>query len=241
MTGAGLPVPPGFVVPAGVLERSVDADRLRALAVGRSHADAHALVLSAEPPRESHRRGVRAPRAGPRRRSLVGHGRGLRSGELRRSAGDLPERRRGRQRLRPRRRLLGVVLQRAGALLPGAQGLARGSRDGRGRPEDGRRRQGRRSVHRRPGTAPARPDADRGCPRARRAGGVGRGHARPLRHRPSREGKRSNLPNGGVLDEAELRDLAELGIRLEQHFGGAPGRRVGDRERAGLPPPVAAR
>jgi pyruvate,water dikinase len=32
--------------------------------------------------------------------------------------------------------------------------------------------------------------------------------------------KRSSLPNGGVLNEAELRGLAELGLRLEEHFGG---------------------
>jgi pyruvate,water dikinase len=51
MTAAGLPVPPGFVVAASVLERSVDADRLRALAVAQAHAEAQALVHTAEPPR----------------------------------------------------------------------------------------------------------------------------------------------------------------------------------------------
>jgi pyruvate,water dikinase len=51
MTVAGLPVPPGFVVGAHVLERSVDAPRLRDLAVALAHDDAHALVLAAAPPR----------------------------------------------------------------------------------------------------------------------------------------------------------------------------------------------
>ncbi len=50
MTAAGLPVPPGFVVPAGILERSVDPVRLRDLAVARSHDEAQTVVLAAEPP-----------------------------------------------------------------------------------------------------------------------------------------------------------------------------------------------
>ncbi len=51
MTAAGLPVPSGFVIPAGILERSVDSARLRDLAVARAHDEAHAAVLAAEPPR----------------------------------------------------------------------------------------------------------------------------------------------------------------------------------------------
>ena len=51
MTAVGLPVPPGFVVAAPVLERCVDAERLRELALARAHDDAQALVLGAEPPR----------------------------------------------------------------------------------------------------------------------------------------------------------------------------------------------
>lgn len=50
MTRAGLPVPPGFAIAAGVLERSVDAERLRALALARDHAAAQELVLAAKPP-----------------------------------------------------------------------------------------------------------------------------------------------------------------------------------------------
>jgi pyruvate,water dikinase len=51
MTAAGLPVPPGFVVPSGLLEAAVDAARLRELAAGGDHAGAQALVLAAEVPR----------------------------------------------------------------------------------------------------------------------------------------------------------------------------------------------
>lgn len=51
MTAAGLPVPPGFVVGASVLEASVDADRLRELAVAQRFAEAQGLVAFAEPPR----------------------------------------------------------------------------------------------------------------------------------------------------------------------------------------------
>ena len=53
MTAEGLPVPPGFVVPAEVLEGSVDAQRLRALARAGDHARAEALAHEAEPPREA--------------------------------------------------------------------------------------------------------------------------------------------------------------------------------------------
>jgi pyruvate,water dikinase len=53
MTAQGLPVPRGFVVAAGVLEASVDARTLRGLAVARDHEAAQALVLQAEPPREA--------------------------------------------------------------------------------------------------------------------------------------------------------------------------------------------
>jgi pyruvate,water dikinase len=52
MTAAGLPVPSGFAVAATVLERSVDAGRLRELALARSHAEARELVLAARPPRD---------------------------------------------------------------------------------------------------------------------------------------------------------------------------------------------
>jgi pyruvate,water dikinase len=51
MTVAGLPVPPGFVVPATALERAIDGERLRELAAAKAYAEASRLVLSAEPPR----------------------------------------------------------------------------------------------------------------------------------------------------------------------------------------------
>jgi pyruvate,water dikinase len=52
MTAAGLPVPPGFVVAAAVLERSVDAGHLRELAAGGHFAEAQGMVGFAEPPRD---------------------------------------------------------------------------------------------------------------------------------------------------------------------------------------------
>ena len=52
MTAAGLPVPPGFVVSAWVLEQAVDARRLRELAGAGDSAAAQAVVKEAEPPDE---------------------------------------------------------------------------------------------------------------------------------------------------------------------------------------------
>lgn len=53
MTSQGLPVPPGFVVPAYVLEQSVDVLALRALAQAQDAIGAQALVHQAHPPREA--------------------------------------------------------------------------------------------------------------------------------------------------------------------------------------------
>lgn len=50
MTAAGLPVPPGFVVRADVLELSVDAPLLRERALAGDHAGAQALVRAASAP-----------------------------------------------------------------------------------------------------------------------------------------------------------------------------------------------
>ena len=50
MTAAGFPVPPGFVVAAHVLAASVDAERLRELAVAQAHEAAQKLVEGARPP-----------------------------------------------------------------------------------------------------------------------------------------------------------------------------------------------
>jgi pyruvate, water dikinase len=53
MTAHGLPVPPGFVIPAYVLEQSVDAGLLGELVLVHNYREAQALVQKAEPPRES--------------------------------------------------------------------------------------------------------------------------------------------------------------------------------------------
>jgi pyruvate, water dikinase len=50
MSGLGLPVPPGFVVPADCLAAAVDADQLRA--VLPDHDKAQAIVAAAQPPAE---------------------------------------------------------------------------------------------------------------------------------------------------------------------------------------------
>src|SRR6266568_1748725 len=52
MTAHGLPVPPGFVIPAYVLEQSVDAEQLRELAQTQNAEGAQALVSQSHPPRE---------------------------------------------------------------------------------------------------------------------------------------------------------------------------------------------
>jgi pyruvate,water dikinase len=51
MWAQGLPVPPGFVIPAYVLEQSVDAAQLRKLALAQDYQAAQALLQQAEPPR----------------------------------------------------------------------------------------------------------------------------------------------------------------------------------------------
>src|SRR5579885_76207 len=53
MTARGLPVPPGFVIPAYVLEQSVDVEQLRELAQAQNAEAAQALVCRSHPPREA--------------------------------------------------------------------------------------------------------------------------------------------------------------------------------------------
>lgn len=53
MIAAGLPVPDGFVVTAGTLERAVDGTRLRELARAGDHESARALVAAAEVPQQA--------------------------------------------------------------------------------------------------------------------------------------------------------------------------------------------
>jgi pyruvate,water dikinase len=52
LTALDLPVPPGFVIPAYVLEQSVDRSFLRTLALAHDHQAARALILQANPPRD---------------------------------------------------------------------------------------------------------------------------------------------------------------------------------------------
>jgi pyruvate,water dikinase len=52
MTAEGLPVPPGFVIPAYVLEQSVDVERLRELTLAQDHKGAQELIHQVRFPRE---------------------------------------------------------------------------------------------------------------------------------------------------------------------------------------------
>src|SRR5258708_2060438 len=53
MSAEGLLVPPGFVLPAYVLEQSVDGERLRTLTLAQDYLAAQALIQQTEPPREA--------------------------------------------------------------------------------------------------------------------------------------------------------------------------------------------
>lgn len=53
MSAQGLPVPPGFVLPAYVLEQAVDSEQLRKLALAQDYQAAQALVQHAKLPRET--------------------------------------------------------------------------------------------------------------------------------------------------------------------------------------------
>ena len=52
MTAQELPVPPGFVIPAYILEQSVESGRLRELVLAQKHQEAQELVRQAEAPRD---------------------------------------------------------------------------------------------------------------------------------------------------------------------------------------------
>ena len=116
-----------------------------------------ALVRAADSggafPARGRRRPTRASATAAGRRALERDGGGLRGGELRRPAGDLPARARRRRDRRAHPRLLVLVLHRARALLPQPEGVAGRPRDGRRRPAHGRARRRRRDVHDRPDAA----------------------------------------------------------------------------------------
>lgn len=51
MSAQGLPVPPGFVIPASVLEQSIDGEQLRTLTIAQDYQAAQALIKQAVPPK----------------------------------------------------------------------------------------------------------------------------------------------------------------------------------------------
>src|SRR5439155_2206258 len=76
--------------------------------------------------------------------------------------------------------------------------------------------------------------------RARVAGGLGRGDARPLRRQPEgREGARAGCRRGGP-DGRRARAAGRAGEGARAAVRLAAGRRVGDRGRGALPAPIAA-
>ncbi len=242
MTAAGLPVPPGFVVAAHVLEQAVDAARLRELAraqdsgvgPGRSSGEA-------EPPRQAIADAYERLGGG---HVAVRSSACAEDSETASFAGQqetylhVERRRRG---LRARRGVLGLLLHRARALLPGAQGIARRPRHGGGRPAHGRAGEVGRPLHRRPRPTATRPDGRRG----RSSGSASRSSpapSRPTTTSSTGQGavKREQLQDGGVLTAAELARLAALGARARGALRRAAGHRVGDRRRRDLPAPVEA-
>ena len=117
MTTEGLPVPPGFVIPSYVLQKSIDAERMLELAASHSTSELQELVAATEPPREEITAayenlvgGAYVQACGQQEggRSFLRRRGGLRGGELRRAAGDLPLRRRCGGSLQAGRGLLGV-------------------------------------------------------------------------------------------------------------------------------------
>ena len=206
----------------------------RARAVGRRGAAARAaraagslarrqeLVRGAEPPARRDRRGLRAARRGSVAVRSSAVRRGLRGGELRRPAGDLPRGRGRRRGLRARRRVLGVVLQRAGALLPLAEGLARRSRRWRSSCS------GWSTPRSRACSSPStRSQRRRDRMLVEAVLGLGEqvvsGEVTPDHYIVDRNGesRRSASSHGGVLSRGRARARSpRSGRRLEEHFGG---------------------
>jgi pyruvate,water dikinase len=220
MTAAGLPVPPGFTIPAAILEGSVDGERLRELARAQAHAEAQALVLAADPPREEIAGAYEALGGG---RVAVRSSACAEDSEAASFAGQQETylNVEGAEEVCTRvvecwasffseRALfyrshkgslddlaMAVVVQRmvdadkAGVLFT---------------VDPVQRRRDRMII-----------EAVRGLGEQ-----VVSGEVTPDHYVTDRSGtvKRSTLPNGGVLGESELADLAELGRTLEEHFAG---------------------
>ena len=180
------------------------------------------------------------------RRALLGHGRGHRRDLLRRDERDVPEHPRRRRGDRRRAPLLALAVRRAHDLLPRRQRLRPGRHGHRGRrTASGQLDARRRDVHRQPRHRRARRARDRGLLRPRRGGRLRLGLARPLRRgeghagdpppRGSPQGpRRSSTPPtaapasapsprrrrcGPVLSDEEVLAVAELGRRIEEHYG----------------------
>ena len=211
LSALGLPVPPGFVVPADRLVASLP-DGGAALRAAHA-AQAQAAVARADPPPEIGAAYealgdavlspcARAPAPRTPRRLLC------------RPAGDVPARPRRRRRARRRRDCWASFFSKR-AVLPRASGLARRPGDGRRRAADGAGGRGRRAVHLPPGPAAARPDGGRGGAGA--GGGLRGGHAGSLRdqarrHRQARAGR-----------DAAVHDRRRPGRRYPAASAGAGG------------------
>ena len=178
----------------------------------------------------------------PGRGAVERDGGGLRGGELRRPAGDLPARARRRRDRGADPRLLVLLLHGARALLP----VEEGSLDDLGMAVVVQRMvepDVAGVLFTIDPTRGARPHAGRGRLRARRGRGLGSAHARPLRARARRPGEADKLsprrtrsspgrrrdargraaPRGGrgaPLTEEQLAQLAAVGLELEERLGG---------------------
>ena len=215
MTGAGLPVPPGFAICTSAYRRARDESDLDAQIARILHGmdidDTDSVTercgqirrliaddadprghRAADPRRLPRARRARRGQGRPRRGAVVGDLGGLAGRLVRRGARHLPlgPRRGGRHRRRAP--LLGEPVHRPRDVLPRRDGLRppRG-RDVRGRPEDGAAQGGRRRLHPQPDRR--RPLAGRHRLRLglRRGGRVRRGDARQLPRRQGDEGDRA--------------------------------------------------
>ena len=224
LLGAGFPVPDGFCVGTPAYAQAADTAGIAAL-LGRPRPPGpgpRRPARHAHPRRRrrrGHRRLPRARRGGAGRGAVVGHGRGPPGRELRGSAGHLPQRGRRRRRAGRGAPLLGVALDGPGRGLPRRRGHpARGHPARRGGAADGRRAGRGRAVHRRPDQRSAQPQRARRRPRPWRRRRLRRGRPRPLGGRRTHD-HRSGPAAGGCLTDRQVRDLVELGRRVEAHFG----------------------